>query len=220
MTESSGGFFGGTTTTNEPYWPGIWIHYRHQATKEHEAGTAFLKVRGDRRGRDFYVRELDHFGWWTLGMSITSDGQVHYYASPGVDDLTEADYLTSQFPYGMRVQSFRTFFFNFCNHNDGQTWSTPLVLDEPRLYLVDASRVLAMVRQREERERRQEEARQAREQRQARQRELAQERAESRRQAMVQDEPAGEGLTEDEGGAAPRRTTVNRQPRRVRSRRQ
>lgn len=179
----SAGFFGGTTTVSEPYWPGMWIHFRAAATKEHEANTAYLKIRGDRRGRDFYVRELEPFGWWTFGMSITGDGQVHYYASPGVDDLTAEDYLTSQFPYGFRAQSFRTFFFNFCNRNDGRSWSTPFILDDPQLYLVNATRVESIVRQREAREERTAEMRQAREERQARQRELAEERAAARRNA-------------------------------------
>jgi hypothetical protein len=158
----SAGFLGGSTTVDEPYWPGMWIHFRAQATKEHEANTAYLKVRGDRMGRDFYVRELETFGWWTMGMSVTGDGQIHYYARPGVDDLTADDYLTSQFPYGFRAQSFRTFFFNFCNRNDGKSWSTPFLLDDPQLFLVNAGRVESIVRQREAREQRTAEARRQR----------------------------------------------------------
>jgi hypothetical protein len=83
-------------------------------------------------------------------MSITADGMVHYYASPGVDPLTAADYLTSQYPYSFRAERFRTFFFNICNRNDGQTWSTPFVIDDPQLFLVHASRVASIVQRKQQ----------------------------------------------------------------------
>ena len=69
-------------------------------------------------------------------MSFTTDGAVHYFASPGVDDLTSADYITSQYPYGYHAESFETFFFNVANMDDGKTWSTPWVIDDPTLYCV------------------------------------------------------------------------------------
>ncbi len=64
-------------------------------------------------------------------MSVTPDGMVHYYASPGVDDLTEDDYITSQFPYDYKCERFRTFFYNVCSADDGQRWSTEFVVDDP-----------------------------------------------------------------------------------------
>jgi hypothetical protein len=83
-------------------------------------------------------------------MTLTPDGQVHYYASPGVDPLTAQDYLTSQYPYSFRAERFRTFFFNICNRNDGRTWSTPFVIDDPQLFLVNASRVQSIVDRKEQ----------------------------------------------------------------------
>ena len=68
--------------------------------------------------------------------SFTQDGQVHYYVSPGVDDLTEADYVTSQFPYGYKCDRLNNFFFNVANHEDGRTWSTEFVIDDPSLYFI------------------------------------------------------------------------------------
>ena len=65
---------------------------------------------------------------------ITPDGKVHYYASPGVDDLTSEDHIASQYPYGFRCRQFHTFFFNVANRDDGRTWSTSWVIDDPSLY--------------------------------------------------------------------------------------
>ena len=144
--ESRTGFFAsGNDASSEPYWPGMWIHFRRGADRKDGQTPAFIKVRGDNRGRDFHVLDIKEFGWWTLGMTLTADGMVHYYASPGVEPLTADDYLTSQYPYSYRAERFRTFFFNVCNRNDGRTWSTPFVIDDPQLFLVKASRVQSIV---------------------------------------------------------------------------
>ena len=145
---------GGTEVTSEPYWPGMWIHFRSATDRNVEQDSAFLKVRGNRSGRDFQVLELKEFGWWTLGMSVTADGAVHYYASPGVDALTAADHLTSQYPYSFRAEHFRTFFFNACNRNDGTSWSTPFVIDDPQLYVVKSSRINSLVQRKIDRQKR------------------------------------------------------------------
>lgn len=75
---------------------------------------------------------------------------IHYYASPGIDELSADDYLTSQYPYARQAERFETMFFNYCNRNDGQTWSTPFVIDDPRLYIVRSQRVLAIVNQKKQ----------------------------------------------------------------------
>lgn len=142
---------GGTETSTEPYWPGMWIHFRSETDRNVEADSAFIKVRGDRRGRDFYVMEIDEFGWWTFGMSVTGDGSVHYYASPGVDNLTAEDHVTSQYPYSFQASQFRTFFFNICNR-DGASWSTPFVIDDPKLYVVKSSRIESIVQRKRQRQ--------------------------------------------------------------------
>ncbi len=149
--KKSGGLFGSRRPTSEPYWPGMWIHFRSETSRGVEADSAFIKVRGDRYGRDFKVLEMEQFGWWTLGMSLTSDGAVHYFASSGIDRLTAEDHVTSQFPYSFRAEQFRTFFFNVCNRNDGVSWSTPFLIDDPQLFLVNASRVNAIVERKKER---------------------------------------------------------------------
>ena len=162
--ESRGGFFGGsrTVTENEPYWPGLWIHFRSKGHRGAKEDSAFLSYRGDQRGRDIRCKDIpvEQFGWWTLGLSVTPDGMIHYYASPGVDDLTAEDHITSQFPYGFSAQRLRTYFFDFCNHNDGKTWSTPFIIDDASLYVVNSSRVESIVQRKIEREIRSAEAQQ------------------------------------------------------------
>ena len=128
----------------------MWIHYRRPADRKEGQSLAFIKVRGDRLGRDFHVLDIKEFGWWTLGMTLTGDGMVHYYASPGVDNLTAQDYLTSQYPYSFRAERFRTFFFNICNRNDGRTWSTPFLIDDPKLFLVNSARVESIVQRKQQ----------------------------------------------------------------------
>ena len=61
---------------------------------------------------------------------------LHYFASPGVDDLTAADHIGSAYPFGRKAERLRTFFFNVCNGDDGRTWSTPFVVDDPSVYVV------------------------------------------------------------------------------------
>lgn len=138
----------------EPYWPGMWIHFRSQGSRGAKADSAYIAIRGNRMGHDFPAREIpvEQFGWWTLGMSFSPDGMVHYYASPGVDDLTEADFLSSQFPYSFQARQFRTYFFDVCNQNDGRTWSTPFVVDDPQLFVMNPARINSIVAQKEAQE--------------------------------------------------------------------
>lgn len=153
--QSRSGLFGSRTqTVSEPYWPGMWIHFRSETDRSVEADSAFIKVRGDKSGRDFKVLDIGQTGWWTLGMSFTPDGMVHYFASPGVDPLTRADHITSQYPYSFRAEQFRTFFFNVCNRNDGRSWSTPFVIDDPQLFIMKAARVESLVNRKKQAEER------------------------------------------------------------------
>jgi hypothetical protein len=75
-------------------------------------------------------------GWYTLGMSVTPDGMIHYYAKPGVTPLTQGDHLVSKLAYGVRVENFNTMFFNIVNQDDGRTWSTEWIVDDPEIYVL------------------------------------------------------------------------------------
>jgi len=150
--EPNRGFFAsGSSPVTEPYWPGMWIHFRSETSRGVESDSALIKVRGDRRGIDFPVKDIsaDQFGWWTLGMSLSPDGQVHYFARQGIDDLRPEDHVTSQFPYGFRAERLNSFFFNACNLNDGVTWSTPFVIDDPSVHVENSARVMQLVERRE-----------------------------------------------------------------------
>ena len=125
----------GNVRKNEVYWPGMFIEFesKNDGRKKHDY--AWIRVRGDKNGYDFKTMQITKTGWWTLGMSVTKDGSVHYFAKPGVEDLTINDHITSQVPYGYKAERFRTFFFNVCNGDDGKKWSTDWVIDDPFFYV-------------------------------------------------------------------------------------
>lgn len=122
-----------TERKQEDYWPGFFIEFHSKHDPRFKEDEAVLLIRGDNLGHEVRGPKLTP-GWWTLGMSVTSDGRVHFYASPGVDNLTSADHVYSSFPYGYQAEYFATHFFNSCNHYDGRTWSTPFIVDDPAIY--------------------------------------------------------------------------------------
>lgn len=117
------------------YWPGLFVilESKHETGAEHDY--AYFRVRADRNGSDVKGPQITTTGWWTLGMSFSRDGMVHYYAKPGVEDLTANDYIASQFPYGYRCLRFRSFFYNVVNGDDGRNWTTPWVVDDPKVFV-------------------------------------------------------------------------------------
>ena len=68
-------------------------------------------------------------------MSFTPDGRVHYFARPGVEDLTAEDHITSQSPYSFNCERLDTFFFNVVSGDNGN-WSTPWIIDDPKLFVI------------------------------------------------------------------------------------
>lgn len=124
----------------EEYWPGMFICFEKGDGGE-KADAAHIRVRGNRNGREIRGPDVKELGWWTLGMSFTPDGQIHYFASPGVDELTMDDHITSQFPYGYKTERVKTFFYNVCTRDDGKTWSTPWVIDDPQMFFVKRPQV-------------------------------------------------------------------------------
>lgn len=135
VTKTSGaGFFSRTTTERETYWPGFFIEFESETDRNREQDAAYLRIRANTRGGDYRGPAIRQTGWWTLGLSCTPDGRVHYYAKPGLEDLTAEDYITSNYPYGFRAERFKTFFFNVCNGDDGKTWSTPWIVDNCEVF--------------------------------------------------------------------------------------
>jgi hypothetical protein len=120
----------------EAYWPGMFWLFRKANGKSVPADFAQLTIRSGPRGNDVRSVKAMEPGWWTMGMSFTPDGQVHYYASPGVDDLTSEDFLASYFPYGNRCLSFNNFFFNVANMDNGRSLSTRWIIDDPKIFAI------------------------------------------------------------------------------------
>ena len=129
---------------SEEYWPGMFVQFQSKADGRRQQDSANFLLRAGPSGRDFKGPEITQTGWWTLGMSFTPDGQVHYYASPGVDDLTAKDHIASHYPYGFRCLKFETFFFDLIAADDGRTWSTPWIIDDASLFLARQPKVAAM----------------------------------------------------------------------------
>jgi hypothetical protein len=120
----------------EEYWPGMFVCFEPANAKRKTEDSAYLRIRGGRNGGEIRGPKIEQTGWWTLGLSFSPDGMVHYFASPGVDELTMDDHITSQYPYGYRTELLKTFFYNVCTQDDGKTWSTPWVIDDPKVYFV------------------------------------------------------------------------------------
>jgi hypothetical protein len=120
----------------EPYWPGMFILFRSAHNGKHDHDFAQITVRARNNGQDVEGPIIEEPGWWTFGLSFTPDGAVHQYASPGVDDLAEEDHLYSSMPYGNRCTHLNNFFVNVANLDNGKSWSTPWVIDDPTLYVI------------------------------------------------------------------------------------
>lgn len=141
MTRKQTFIFSSTEQENEIYWPGLFIilDSKHQTGQEHDY--AYFRVRSNRNGGDFKGPQITTTGWWTLGISMSPDGMVHYYAKPGVEDLTADDYITSQYPYGYRCERFRSFFYNVVNGDDGRNWTTAWIVDDPKVFVLHGGRI-------------------------------------------------------------------------------
>ncbi len=132
---TNSGRWGNTATKLETYWPGMFIEY-NKAGGQAKQDSARLIVRAGPQGHDFMGPQITKPEcWWTLGMSFSPDGQVHYYAHEGVDELAAKDHISSQYPYGFRCERLDTFFFDIVSGDNG-SWSTAWVIDDPSLYYV------------------------------------------------------------------------------------
>jgi len=127
-------------TVTEPYYPGFFIQFNPRETSPDRQDSATLIVRANEMGQDLPKLQITQTGWWTFGMSVTPDARVHYYAHPGVEDLTEADHIMSSLPYGIAGHHFNTLFFNICSGDDGKSWSTPWIIDDPVIYYGQSQR--------------------------------------------------------------------------------
>jgi hypothetical protein len=114
----------------------MFLLFQSERNRNIDQNHARLTIRAGQRGNDIRSLAIAEPGWWTFGLSFTADGQVHYYARPGVDDLSSDNYLMSSFPYGMMAQTFNNFFFNVANWDNGRSWSTEWVIDDPQIFVI------------------------------------------------------------------------------------
>ena len=128
MSRSGGG------TEYETLYPGMFIQFNSK-TNGYKEDSAYFIIRADERGYDYTGPQIKQTGWWTIGMSFTPDGRIHYYARPGVENLTAADLLASHHYHDYTCKRFNTYFFAVCNANDGRTWSTPWIIDAPAMFM-------------------------------------------------------------------------------------
>jgi hypothetical protein len=120
----------------DQYWPGMFLLFHPGSERAGTVDQAQLSIRADQRGHDIRSIYIKEPGWWTFGMSFTANGQVHYFARQGVDDLTADDYLLSSLPYQYHCLTFNNFFFNVVNWENGRNWSTTWIIDDPQVYVI------------------------------------------------------------------------------------
>ncbi|MCA9044016.1 MAG: hypothetical protein KDA69_06835 [Planctomycetaceae bacterium] len=126
------------TTEMEPFYPGFFLQFfpENDPNNPMKKAHALILIRADHNGHEVAGPRIMESGWWTFGMTLSPDGQCHYYAHPGVEEFTAADHLYSSIPYTIRATAFNTVFFNICSGDDGRTWSTPWIIDDPKIYYV------------------------------------------------------------------------------------
>ena len=133
------GLFSTAGYKTETYWPGMFVEFDSKTDNGRDYDSASLRVRGNSYGQDYEGPPIKQTGWWTMGLSCTPDGRVHYYAHPGLEPLSQDDHIASEYPYGYRAERFKTFFFNVCNGDDGKTWSTPWIVDDAEVFVATSS---------------------------------------------------------------------------------
>lgn len=126
---------------DEIYWPGLFILRATRKENGRVVPYAHFRVRSDRNGGDFMGPEIKETGWWTLGLSFTPDGLTHYFAKPGVEELTRDDYIATAMPYGYRCEEVRSFFYNVVNGDNGRDWTTDWIIDDPKFYVAKSARL-------------------------------------------------------------------------------
>ena len=133
--------FSSKAEKDEVYWPGLFILRGTKQVEGKVVPYAYFRVRADRSGGDFMGPEITETGWWTLGLSFTPDGLVHYFARQGIEELSREDYIATAMPYGYRCEELRSFFYNVVNGDNGRDWSTDWIVDDPKLYVIQNTRM-------------------------------------------------------------------------------
>ena len=149
--KTTGFFSSGSSTEVEPYWPGMWIHFRANAHQEHQ-GRHGLHRRPRRPHGPRLPRPRDRPSSAGGRSACRSPPTAWCTTTPAPASTSSPPPTTSRrsIPYSYTARDFRTYFFDVCNRNDGRTWSTPFVIDDPKLYVVRTPAASTSIVQRQE----------------------------------------------------------------------
>ena len=127
----------GKTKQLEQAWPGMFLQLNSKSDGQNKEDTAAFVIRGDQYGQDFVAGPMiKETGWWTLGMTLSPDGRVSYYATKGTGPLKHSDLITTTMPYGEPNLQMNTLFFNVMSADNGRTWSTEWIVDDVEVFFV------------------------------------------------------------------------------------
>ena len=126
----------GKTRQLDQAWPGMFIQLNSKTDGVNKEDSAVFVIRADEYGQDFVAGPvIKEPGWWTLGLTLSTDGRVHYYAVQGVGRLKATDRIASTMPYGEPNLQMNTVFFNVMNSDNGRTWSTEWIIDDVEVFV-------------------------------------------------------------------------------------
>lgn len=125
----------GKTKQLEQAWPGMFLQLNLKGEGMHTEDNAVFVIRANESGQDFVAGPvIKESGWWTMGMTLSPDGRVHYYATKGIGPLKPSDHIATTMPYGEPNLQFNTLFFNVMNSDNGRTWSTEWIVDDVEVF--------------------------------------------------------------------------------------
>ena len=125
----------GKVRTLDQAWPGMFIQLNSKTDGVNKEDSAVFVIRADEYGQDFVAGPvIKEAGWWTLGMTLSPDGRVHYYAAKGVGPLRATDHIATKMPYGEPNLQMNTVFFNVMSADNGRTWSTEWIIDDVEVF--------------------------------------------------------------------------------------
>lgn len=125
----------GKVRTLDQAWPGMFIQLNSKADGVNKEDSAVFVIRADEYGQDFVAGPvIKETGWWTLGMTLSPDGRVHYYAAKGTGPLRPSDHIATKMPYGEPNLQMNTVFFNVMSADNGRTWSTEWIIDDVEIF--------------------------------------------------------------------------------------
>jgi hypothetical protein len=125
----------GKTRQLDQAWPGMFVQLNSKSDGQTKEDNAVFVIRANEYGHDFVAGPVvTEPGWWTLGMTLSPDGRVHYYATKGTGPLRASDRIATTMPYGEPNLQMNTLFFNVMSADNGRNWSTEWIVDDVEVF--------------------------------------------------------------------------------------